>query len=231
MSKLIFGFVHVPSSFIRFSMNVSSVQHLKGWYAPLAHVGTTNRAKKDYAPLAQLVEQLTLNQWVPGSNPWRCTKKATTEKERLHRRNWLLIKWERDGASRGLNPWRCTIEVSVISDEGPPVPIPNTAVKLIWADNTWLEAAREDRSMLTQAQERKKKLVLLAVRVHPYPFRTRQLSSPEPTILGWKRPGKIGQRQHSSMFLAFYIICLKLQTGRKICGWAKAKQKWVGSHF
>ena len=26
-----------------------------------------------YAPLAQLVEQLTLNQWVPGSNPWRCT--------------------------------------------------------------------------------------------------------------------------------------------------------------
>ena len=23
----------------------------------------------DYAPLAQLVEQLTLNQWVPGSNP------------------------------------------------------------------------------------------------------------------------------------------------------------------
>ena len=27
------------------------------------------------APLAQLVEQLTLNQWVPGSNPWRCTIK------------------------------------------------------------------------------------------------------------------------------------------------------------
>ena len=25
--------------------------------------------KMDYAPLAQLVEQLTLNQWVPGSNP------------------------------------------------------------------------------------------------------------------------------------------------------------------
>ena len=26
------------------------------------------------APLAQLVEQLTLNQWVQGSSPWRCTK-------------------------------------------------------------------------------------------------------------------------------------------------------------
>ena len=25
-------------------------------------------------PLAQLVEQLTLNQWVQGSSPWRCTK-------------------------------------------------------------------------------------------------------------------------------------------------------------
>ena len=29
--------------------------------------------KRKYAPLAQLVEQLTLNQWVPGSNPWRRT--------------------------------------------------------------------------------------------------------------------------------------------------------------
>ena len=27
------------------------------------------------APLAQLVEQLTLNQWVQGSSPWGCTKK------------------------------------------------------------------------------------------------------------------------------------------------------------
>ena len=29
--------------------------------------------------------------------------------------------------------------------EGTPVPIPNTAVKLTCADNTWLVAAREDR--------------------------------------------------------------------------------------
>ena len=28
------------------------------------------------ALLAQLVEQLTLNQWVQGSNPWECTKSA-----------------------------------------------------------------------------------------------------------------------------------------------------------
>ena len=29
--------------------------------------------------------------------------------------------------------------------EVPPVPIPNTVVKLISAHNTWLETAREDR--------------------------------------------------------------------------------------
>ena len=40
-------------------------------------------------------------------------------------------------------------EVSVINSEGPPVPIPNTEVKLVCAHNTWLDTAREDRSMLT----------------------------------------------------------------------------------
>ena len=39
--------------------------------------------------------------------------------------------------------------VSVFNAEGPPVPIPNTEVKLCRADNTWLEAAREDRSTPT----------------------------------------------------------------------------------
>ena len=37
-------------------------------HAPLAHVGHQLR-KVRTAPLAQLVEQLTLNQWVPGSSP------------------------------------------------------------------------------------------------------------------------------------------------------------------
>ena len=35
--------------------------------------------------------------------------------------------------------------VGVDCDEGPPVPIPNTEVKLICAENTWLVTAREDR--------------------------------------------------------------------------------------
>ena len=40
--------------------------------------------------------------------------------------------------------------VSVINAEGPPVPIPNTEVKLCSGENTLREAAREDSSMLTQ---------------------------------------------------------------------------------
>lgn len=38
----------------------------------------------------------------------------------------------------------------------------------------------------------KSKLVLIAVRVHPFPSRTRKLSSPAPKILVWRRTGKIG---------------------------------------
>ena len=41
------------------------------------------------------------------------------------------------------------ILVGVDDVEGPPVPIPNTVVKLNSAENTWLVAAREDRSTPT----------------------------------------------------------------------------------
>ena len=36
-------------------------------------------------------------------------------------------------------------KVGVDCGEGPPVPIPNTEVKLTCAENTWREAAREDK--------------------------------------------------------------------------------------
>ena len=36
------------------------------------------------------------------------------------------------------------------------------------------------------------KLVLIRARVHPFPFRTRKLSSLLPKILVWRRAGKIG---------------------------------------
>ena len=41
--------------------------------------------------------------------------------------------------------------VGVDDAEGPPVPIPNTEVKLSGAENTWLVTARKNREMPTQA--------------------------------------------------------------------------------
>ena len=40
-------------------------------------------------------------------------------------------------------------QVGVDDAEGPPVPIPNTEVKLSGAENTWLATARENREMPT----------------------------------------------------------------------------------
>ena len=42
--------------------------------------------------------------------------------------------------------------VGVYDDEGPPVPIPNTEVKLTSAENTCLATDWEDRSMPTQKE-------------------------------------------------------------------------------
>ena len=42
-------------------------------------------------------------------------------------------------------------EVSDINVEGPPVPIPNTEVKLNCAEDTRTEASRENRSLMTQS--------------------------------------------------------------------------------
>ena len=43
--------------------------------------------------------------------------------------------------------------VGVINAEGPPVPIPNTEVKLCSGDNTLRATVREDSSMPTQLRE------------------------------------------------------------------------------
>ena len=43
-------------------------------------------------------------------------------------------------------------KVGANGGEGPPVPIPNTEVKLTSAENTWLEAARENRAVPTQRE-------------------------------------------------------------------------------
>ena len=44
-------------------------------------------------------------------------------------------------------------EVSATNAEGPPVPIPNTEVKLCSGYNTLRETAREDSSVLTSIKE------------------------------------------------------------------------------
>ena len=46
--------------------------------------GSPEKGRKNrgpYAPLAQLVEQLTLNQRAQGSSPWRCTKQKSQPKQ------------------------------------------------------------------------------------------------------------------------------------------------------
>ena len=89
--------------------------------------------------------------------------------------------------------------VSDLNAEGPPVPIPNTEVKLCSGENTCLETSRKDSSLLTHNTANRKasgKLVILTQRVHPFPFRTRKLSSAVAKILAWRRAGKIAHCQH-----------------------------------
>ena len=71
-----------------------------------------------------------------------------------------MVKWPKTPASHagnsGSNPLRVTISsilqraaynriVGADCGEGPPVPIPNTEVKLTCAENTWRAAAWEDK--------------------------------------------------------------------------------------
>ena len=108
--------------------------------------------------------------------------------------------------------------VSVFNAKGPPVPIPNTEVKLCSAENTCLETDREDRSTLTQLkalmrfewQESKDSCesVILTQRVHPFPFRTRKLSFAVPKILVWRRTGKIGHSRHRDTSSIPFIFLL-----------------------
>ena len=67
-----------------------------------------------------------------------------------------MVKWPKTSASHadngGSNPPRVT-KCGVDYDEDPPVPIPNTVVKLIRAENTWRAASREDRSMPLQKKD------------------------------------------------------------------------------
>ena len=111
----------------------------------------TNALKpKGYAPLAQLVEQLTLNQRAPGSSPWWCTTFSPrlicgSLVKRLRLRPLTPTTWVRFPYE---SPFFTSLYLAgAYCDEVPPVPIPNTEVKLISAEDTWREAAWENRAV------------------------------------------------------------------------------------
>ena len=56
--------------------------------------------------------------------------------------------------------------------------------------------------------------MILAQRVHLFPFRTQKLSSAEATILAWRRAGKIAQCQHHPIQLTQLtpVSCIGLYT-------------------
>ena len=81
----------------------SLVPKIVGWTRPvkigrcrlLSSIRLLKPQPDGHAPLAQLVEQLTLNQWAQGSSPWRCTNKKTQDRKIL-RLFFLSAELQRD---------------------------------------------------------------------------------------------------------------------------------------
>ena len=73
--------------------------------------------------------------------------------------------------------------VGFINAEGPPVPIPNTVVKLCSADNTRRATAREDRSKPTQAKRKTVSVINAEGPPVPIPNTVVKLCSAENTRL------------------------------------------------
>ena len=87
-----------------------------------------------YGPLVKRFKTPASHAGNMGSNPVRVTKKTARKRCMIY----------------GFNVKSVKDRVGVYDDEGPPVPIPNTVVKLIRADNTRRAASREDKSTPTQ---------------------------------------------------------------------------------
>ena len=75
--------------------------------------------------------------------------------------------------------------VSVTNAEGPPVPIPNTEVKLCSGENTLRETVRENSSMLTQSRSGE---------IHSYDWKKGEKAKPK------ERKEKKEERKTSSLF-------------------------------
>ena len=74
--------------------------------------------------------------------------------------------------------WRQTCIVGVDCREGPPVPIPNTEVKLAGAEDTWLETARKNRFSPTQKNHLCKQVVFLWLHHRQFAGRSLSLALP-----------------------------------------------------
>ena len=109
---------------------------------------------KGFAPLAQLVEQLTLN-------------RPRFESVKVH--HGPLVKWLRQ---RPLTPLT-SVRIRYGSPDFSRAKVLDKGSEIQY--NTVCSPARPDDI----------ELVLIRARVHPFPFRTRQLSSFLLTILGW----------------------------------------------
>ena len=71
------------------------------------------------------------------------------------------------------------------------------------------------------------KLVLIRARVHPFPSRTRKLSSLLLTILGWRRPGKIGSANTKPLRRKSRGFC-HVTENRESCGEAQGVTEGSG---
>ena len=148
------------------------------------------------APLAQLVEQLTLNQWVRGSSPRRCTKP----------RNRLVSVINAVGPPVPIP----NTEVKRCSGE-------NTWLETAWENSSTLTQKNKD-SIIIESES-----VIQTQWVHPFPYRTRKLSAVVAKILGWRRPGKIVHSRHlwkrklnKFPFLAYFSLAQSVELVERI---------------
>ena len=93
-------------------------------------------------PIGQVVKTAASHAVNIGSNPVRVTN-FSLDMGFCWCYNFLAVR-----SQEAFDIYRWANPITIVGfdcHEGPPVPIPNTEVKLMCADNTWRVTAREDR--------------------------------------------------------------------------------------
>ena len=101
----------------------------------------------------------------------------------------------------------CNEIVGVNGDEGTPVPIPNTVVKLVYGDNTWLATAREDNSTPTPADRRSARYSSIAQLVEHAAVNRR--------VVGSSPTGGAKKSRETPVFLLFFTLLV--DPNRRLC--------------